>query len=220
MKKALGVLFARPYRSHEAHGTFGPWRVCPGAVSTPSPAPCLLAGWTAAKAVRRRCRCPVLLAHEARHSGAARWKRCLSVPQGVLARSLDGCLPLAGEMFPGGSVRRCPVLGLDRAPGAAGVCRENSLPVAQNPLLLSWKRSPLLSTCGWDRPVFGPPPLTRHTPQASQAGRGPSSTVGLRGHPHLHHVLISSVDTPFHCPREQRAPASLFNVARGPSTER
>lgn len=23
MKKALGVLFTRPYRSHEAHGTFG-----------------------------------------------------------------------------------------------------------------------------------------------------------------------------------------------------
>lgn len=38
MKKALGVLFTRPYRSHEAHGTFGgPRSVFPGIVSA-SPA--------------------------------------------------------------------------------------------------------------------------------------------------------------------------------------
>lgn len=39
MKKPLGVLFTRPYQSHEAHGTSGaPRSVCPGAGSISRPA--------------------------------------------------------------------------------------------------------------------------------------------------------------------------------------
>lgn len=100
MSKALGVLSARPYRSHEALGALGPGVF----VLEPFPPP-PSRGWTAAKALRCRRR-PVVLAHGLGHSGLLAAELFVR-PSGVLVRSLHGRLPLAGETFPGGPAPGC-----------------------------------------------------------------------------------------------------------------
>lgn len=92
MRKALGVLSARPYRSHEALGALGPGVF----VLEPFPPPPSLR-------CRRR---PVVLAHGLGHSGLLAAELFVR-PSGVLVRSLHGRLPLAGETFPGGPAPGC-----------------------------------------------------------------------------------------------------------------
>lgn len=114
MKKALGVLFARPYRSHEAHGTLGP--------------ECLSWSWFNSSACPRagglrprpRLPDPPSSTHTRGSAtvGAAHGKRCLSVHQGVLVRVSRSLPPISRESVPGrGSVPDARVLGPELAPG-------------------------------------------------------------------------------------------------------